>query len=233
MKPNNVNPEEIAKFSAIANDWWNPNGHMKPLHLLNPVRMEYLQQWVNLNGKTVLDVGCGGGILTETLARLSRSVVGIDLSQEALHVARQHAEQHHLNIDYQEIAVETFAEQHQERFDVITCMEMLEHVPDPSSIVRACAKLLKPDGHIFFSTLHRNPKAYLLAILGAEYLLKLLPKGTHNYASFIRPSELNQWANNADLTLTDIRGIYYSPLTNRFALSTDISVNYLTCYQKD
>lgn len=229
---NNVDRDEIAKFDAIAQDWWNPTGSMRPLHLLNPVRMGYIQSLAPLKGKAVLDVGCGGGILTESLAKHSQKTVGIDLSHDVLTVAKQHALAQQLDIDYQEISVENFATHYPGCYDVITCMEMLEHVPDPTSIVHACATLLKPGGYAFFSTLNRHPKSYLFAILGAEYLLKLLPKGTHQYSRFIRPSELDAWAGIADLTLKDIRGIHYSPIRHRFSLSHDVLVNYLTCYQK-
>ena len=231
MNNPNVNPEEIAKFSKLASDWWNPNGSMKLLHALNPLRLGYLQQFVNPNAKSILDVGCGAGILTESLARLADKTTGIDLSCAALQSAREHALEQGLNITYEEITVEDFSANHPGQFDIVTCMEMLEHVPDPSSVIHACAKLLKPGGFAFFSTIHRTPKAYLFAILGAEYLLKALPKGTHHYQQFIRPSELNTWAEAAQLSLRHISGIHYSPFKQSFSLSRDLAVNYITCYQ--
>lgn len=230
---NNVNPQEIAKFSQIAADWWNPNGKMKPLHLLNPLRLKFIQKHTTLKAKHILDAGCGGGILTESLAKAEAITTGLDLSQSVLAAAKQHAKQQQLVINYQEIAVEDLANQQAGSFEVVTCMEMLEHVPNPQAIIAAIATLLKPGGYAFFSTINRNPKAYLHAILGAEYLLNLLPKGTHEYASFIRPSELNQWAEQSHLNLMDLAGVQYSPFNGKFSLSDDVSVNYLACYQKE
>ncbi len=231
MNNENIDPQEIAKFDTIAEDWWNPNGPMKPLHDLNPLRLDYIKQFTTLKNKTVVDVGCGGGILTESLSKEGAHASGIDLSEQVLIAAKAHAQQQNLNIDYQHISVEALTDTNANKFDVVTCMEMLEHVPQPDQIIKACAKLLKPGGRVFFSTIHRNPKAYLFAILGAEYLLNLLPKGTHDYSKFIRPSELNQWAVNAKLSLVDLSGMQYSPFKKTFSLGKDISVNYLTCYQ--
>lgn len=228
---NNLDPQEITKFEAVAHDWWNKNGEFKPLHDINPLRMQFIQEQAQLSDKKVLDVGCGGGILTESLAKERAIVTGIDMAERSLDIARKHATENNLSIDYQHITAEAFAQQQAHAYDVVTCLEMLEHVPEPSSVVRACAELVKPGGHLFFSTLNRNLKAYTHAILGAEYILGLLPRGTHDYAKFIRPSELDAWARKAGLTCIAIAGITYHPLTQEYRLSDDVSVNYLVCFQ--
>jgi 2-polyprenyl-6-hydroxyphenyl methylase / 3-demethylubiquinone-9 3-methyltransferase len=228
----NADPSELAKFSELAHRWWDPTGEFKPLHRINPLRLEWIERRLGpggLRGKQVLDVGCGGGILAESMARQgAQAVVGVDLAQKPLKVAQLHAlESAVANIDYREIAVEALAEVQPASFDVVTCMEMLEHVPEPASVVRACAALVKPGGQVFFSTLNRNAKSFLLAIVGAEHVLNLLPKGTHEYAKFIRPSELAQWCRNAGLLLEHTRGMEYNPITGRYWLSDDTGVNYL------
>lgn len=224
----NVDAQELAKFSDLAHRWWDPESEFRPLHEINPLRLEWIDSLASLRGKAALDVGCGGGILAEAMAARASRVTGIDLATKPLGVARLHAMEAGVgNIDYREIAAEALAAEAPASFDVVTCMEMLEHVPDPSSIVRACATLVKPGGWVFFSTLNRNPKAFLFAIVGAEYVLKMLPKGTHEYARFIRPSELARWCRDAGLSLEGTRGMQYNPLTRRYWLSSDTSVNYL------
>lgn len=224
----NVDARELAKFSEMAHHWWDLNGEFAPLHAINPLRLEWIESFGPLDGHTVLDVGCGGGILAESMARRAAHVTGIDLAAKPLGVARLHAlEAGVANIDYVEIAAEALAAQRPGSFDVVTCMEMLEHVPDPASIVRACAALLRPGGRAFFSTLNRNAKSWLLGIVGAEYVLGLLPQGTHDYARFIKPSELAQWCRDGGLAVTATRGLEYNPLTRRYRLSADTSVNYL------
>ena len=226
----NADPQEIAKFSALAHRWWDPDSEFKPLHRINPLRLEWIERlagpWA---GKRVLDVGCGGGILAESIARRGPSqVLGIDLAQKPLRVAQLHAlEAGLVNIDYREVSAEALAVEVPGSFDVVTCMEMLEHVPDPAAIVAACARLVRPGGHVFFSTINRNAKAFVFAIVGAEHVLKLLPKGTHEYAKFIRPSELAHWCRDAALAVEHTRGMQYNPLTERYWLSGDTSVNYL------
>jgi 2-polyprenyl-6-hydroxyphenyl methylase/3-demethylubiquinone-9 3-methyltransferase len=222
----NYDPREVSKFEAFASRWWDPQGEMKPLHDLNPLRVGYIDACAGLSGKRVLDVGCGGGLLTEAMARRGAQVTGIDVADASLKVAKLHLHESGLKVDYQRITAEAFAERHPQSFDVVTCMEMLEHVPDPTSIVRACATLVKPGGHVLFSTINRNPKSYLFAVVGAEYLLRMLPKGTHDYRKFIRPSELERWARAAGLDLRELRGMTYNPLTREYALSGDIDVNY-------
>ena len=229
----NVDAQELHKFSELAHRWWDPESEFRPLHQINPLRLDWIDQWATLRGKAVLDVGCGGGILAESMARRANHVTGIDLAARPLGVARLHAlEAGVSNIDYREIATEALAAQTPAAFDVVTCMEMLEHVPDPSSVVRACATLVKPGGWVFFSTLNRNPKSFLFAIVGAEYLLRLLPRGTHEYDKFIRPSELARWSRDAGLALQSSRGMGYNPLTQRYGLSDDTSVNYLLATRK-
>ena len=229
----NVDAQELAKFSELAHRWWDPESEFRPLHQINPLRLEWIDGLALLRGKAVLDVGCGGGILAEAMARRAAQVTGIDLAAKPLGVARLHAlEAGVLNLDYREIATEALARESPASFDVVTCMEMLEHVPDPAAVVQACATLCKPGGWVFFSTLNRNPKSFLFAIIGAEYLLRLLPRGTHEYARFIRPSELARWSRDAGLALQGSRGMEYNPLTRRYALSGDTSVNYLLACRK-
>ncbi len=227
----NADTLELAKFTAMAEDWWDPNGSCKPLHQLNPLRLAFIQQQTEIHGKSIVDVGCGGGILSEGLARLGAQVTGIDLAEEVIEVAIKHAQNNQLTINYQYQDVETLAARQPQSFDVVTCMEMLEHVPDPTAIIQACAQLVKPGGLIFFSTLNRTLKAYALAIVGAEYLLQMLPKGTHEYAKFIRPSELDAAARAYHLQLITMTGISYNPFTQAFRLCADVSVNYLCCYR--
>ena len=234
MNPNvNADPAELAKFSDLAHRWWDTESEFKPLHQINPLRLAWIDGLASLKGKQALDVGCGGGILADSMARIGASVTGIDLSTKALRVAQLHAlEAATPNVSYEEISAEDLARERPASFDVVTCMEMLEHVPDPSSVVRACAALVKPGGWVFFSTLNRNPKAFLFAILGAEYVLQLLPKGTHEYAKFIKPSELARYSRDAGLELTETRGMEYNPFTRRYWLSGDTSVNYLFATRK-
>ena len=224
----NADPQELAKFSELAHRWWDTESEFRPLHQINPLRLDWIEAHVPLAGKRVLDVGCGGGILSDSIARRGANVLGIDLSAKALKVAQLHAlEADTPNVEYREVSAETLAVEQPGGFDVVTCMEMLEHVPDPSSIVAACTSLVKPGGRVFFSTINRNAKAFLFAIVGAEHVLQLLPKGTHEYAKFIRPSELAQWCRNTGLELLETRGMEYSPITRRYWLSSDTSVNYL------
>ncbi|QTF91126.1 bifunctional 2-polyprenyl-6-hydroxyphenol methylase/3-demethylubiquinol 3-O-methyltransferase UbiG [Halomonas sp. BM-2019] len=224
---------EIAKFEALASRWWDPESEFKPLHEINPLRLDFIDARAGLAGKRVVDVGCGGGILAEAMAHRGARVTGIDLGEAPLAVARLHAEESGVRVDYRRISVEALAEEAPGEFDVVTCLEMLEHVPDPASVVRACTALVKPGGQVFFSTLNRNPKAYALAILGAEYVLRLLPRGTHDYAKFIRPAELAGWCREAGLELQEQSGLTYNPLTRRYRLHpTDVSVNYLMHCQR-
>ncbi len=229
----NVDQKEISKFEELAARWWDPGSEFKPLHDINPLRLDYVDGIAGLEGKRVLDVGCGGGILAESMAARGALVTGIDMGEAPLEVARLHLLESGLDIDYQRIPVEQLAEKEPESFDIITCMEMLEHVPDPSSVVSACSKLVKPGGRLFFSTLNRNPKSYLFAIIGAEYLLRLLPKGTHDYDKFIKPSELARWLRDAELTSTDITGLVYNPLTGTYRLDRDVDVNYMVACRKE
>lgn len=230
----NADPAELAKFSELALRWWDPDSEFKPLHQINPLRLEWINALSPLQGQKVLDVGCGGGILTDSMARKGAAeVLGIDLATKALRVAQLHAlEVQTPNIKYQEIAVETLAQLEPESFDTVTCMEMLEHVPDPSSIVRACHDLVKPGGWVFFSTVHRNAKAFAQVIVAAEYLLQMLPKGTHEFAKFIRPSELAGYCRDAGLVLEESKGLQYNPLTQRYWVSDDTSVNYMIATRK-
>ncbi|MBP0594608.1 bifunctional 2-polyprenyl-6-hydroxyphenol methylase/3-demethylubiquinol 3-O-methyltransferase UbiG [Paraburkholderia sp. LEh10] len=229
----NADPHELQKFSDLAHRWWDPNAEFKPLHELNPVRLNWIDAHAHLAGKRVLDIGCGGGILSESMATLGADVKGIDLSHEALGVADLHSLESGVTVNYEEIAAEALAAREPASFDVVTCMEMLEHVPDPSKIVEACRTLVKPGGWVFFSTLNRNVKSYLLAVIGAEYLARMLPKGTHDYARFIRPSELAGFARAVGLQTVDIKGITYNPLTRHFGLSGDTDVNYLLACRRD
>ncbi len=229
----NVDPAELAKFSDLAHRWWDPESEFRPLHQINPLRLDWINSLAPLQGKKVLDVGCGGGILTDAMARAGADALGIDLATKSLKVAQLHAlEAQTPHVQYREVSVETLAAEMPASFDVVTCMEMLEHVPDPSSVVHACAKLVKPGGHVFFSTINRNAKSFLFAIVGAEYVLNLLPRGTHEYAKFIRPSELASDCRNSGLELMHTRGMEYNPLTRRYWLSDDTSVNYLIATQR-
>jgi len=229
----NVDAQELAKFSELAHRWWDPDSEFRPLHQINPLRLEWLDGLAGLAGKQVLDVGCGGGILAEAMGRRAAHVTGIDLAAKPLGVARLHAMAEGVaNVEYREIAAEALAAERPDSFDVVTCMEMLEHVPDPASTVKACADMVRPGGWVFFSTLNRNPKSFLFAIIGAEYVLKLLPRGTHEYARFIRPSELARFARQAGLSLHSQRGMDYNPLTRRYRLTADTSVNYLVACRR-
>ncbi|MEX8518533.1 MAG: bifunctional 2-polyprenyl-6-hydroxyphenol methylase/3-demethylubiquinol 3-O-methyltransferase UbiG [Leptothrix sp. (in: b-proteobacteria)] len=225
----NADPQELAKFSDLAHKWWDPESEFRPLHQINPLRLGWIEQCAGpLDGRRVVDVGCGGGILSESMARRGAQVLGVDLASRSLKVAQLHAMEAGIdNVQYREVAVEALAAEAPAQYDVVTCMEMVEHVPDAASIVHACAALAKPGGWVFFSTLNRNAKAFLLAIVGAEYLLKMLPRGTHEYARFVRPSELAHWCRDAGLALHHTRGMEYNPLTRRYWLSDDTSVNYL------
>ena len=224
----NADPAELAKFSDLAHRWWDPESEFRPLHQINPLRLDWINALVPLKDQQVLDVGCGGGILADSMARKGASVLGIDLSTKALRVAQLHAlEAQTDGVEYREVSVEALAAERPGTFDVVTCMEMLEHVPDPDSVVRACGELVKPGGWVFFSTINRNAKAFMLAIVGAEYVLGMLPRGTHEYAKFIRPSELAQSCRSAQLDILHTRGLEYNPLTRRYWLSADTSVNYL------
>ncbi|MBV1916237.1 MAG: bifunctional 2-polyprenyl-6-hydroxyphenol methylase/3-demethylubiquinol 3-O-methyltransferase UbiG [Pseudomonadales bacterium] len=223
----NIDPAEVAKFEALADRWWDQNSEFKPLHQINPLRVNYIDERSPVAGKKVLDVGCGGGILSEGLAVRGADVTGIDVGEAPLEIAKLHTKESGLDIDYRLTTIEQLAEQEPESYDIVACMEMLEHVPDPSSIIQACAKALKPGGTIYFSTISRNPKAYLFAIVAAERVLKMLPKGTHDYDKLIKPSELARWARQADLQLLDVRGMVYNPFNKRYSLSGDTSVNYL------
>ncbi|MGH8272451.1 MAG: bifunctional 2-polyprenyl-6-hydroxyphenol methylase/3-demethylubiquinol 3-O-methyltransferase UbiG [Gammaproteobacteria bacterium] len=229
----NADPAELHRFGALASRWWDPGGEFRTLHHINPVRMDFVRRHVSLAGATVADVGCGGGILAEALAADGAAVTGIDLAAPLLEVARLHGLESGLRVDYREIAVEELAVEEAGRYDVVTCMELLEHVPEPASIIAACAALLKPGGVALFSTLNRTPKAYALAIVAAEYLTRLVPRGTHDYARFIRPSELDAQARAAGLELVEIRGMHYDPLHVRASLSDDVSVNYLAAYRRE
>ncbi|HEX7971314.1 MAG TPA: bifunctional 2-polyprenyl-6-hydroxyphenol methylase/3-demethylubiquinol 3-O-methyltransferase UbiG [Thiobacillus sp.] len=228
----NVDAAEIAKFSELAHRWWDPNSEFKPLHEINPLRLKWIDTLAPLAGKKVLDVGCGGGILAEAMAGAGATVSGIDLSEKALKVARLHLYESGKSVDYQLISAEDFALRHAGEFDIVTCMEMLEHVPDPASVVAACARLVKPGGWVFFSTLNRNAKSYLFAVVGAEYVLKLLPRGTHDYAKFIRPAELARMTREAGLDTQELIGMTYNPLTRIYKLEADTDVNYLMATQR-
>jgi 2-polyprenyl-6-hydroxyphenyl methylase / 3-demethylubiquinone-9 3-methyltransferase len=224
----NADPQELAKFSELAHRWWDTEAEFRPLHQINPLRLEWIDAHARLAGARALDIGCGGGILSDSMARRGAQVLGIDLAAKPLKVAQLHAlEAGTENVEYREVSAETLAGEMPAHFDVVTCMEMLEHVPDPSSVVAACARLVKPGGWVFFSTINRNAKAFLFAIVGAEHVLRLLPKGTHEYARFIRPSELAHWCRDARLELADTRGMQYNPITRRYWLCADTSVNYL------
>jgi 2-polyprenyl-6-hydroxyphenyl methylase / 3-demethylubiquinone-9 3-methyltransferase len=228
----NADPAELAKFAALAQSWWDPKGPSKPLHDLNPLRLRYIERTVNLPGKQALDVGCGGGILSEAMARAGAQVLGIDLSQSVLDVAELHALEGNVAVEYRAVAAEDLAQERPAAFDVVTCMEMLEHVPDPAASVAALAALAKPGGTVIVSTLNRNPLAFAVAIIGAEYLARVLPRGTHEYSKFIRPSELARWGRKAGLELRDLTGISYNPITRSFRLAPNTDVNYLAHFSR-
>ena len=228
----NADPAELEKFSQLAHKWWDPNSEFKPLHDINPLRLGYIDGHAGLAGKTVLDIGCGGGILSESMAGLNANVSGIDLAAKSLQIAKLHLLESGKHVNYREIAVEQLAAEQPGHYDVVTCMEMLEHVPDPQSVIEACAKLVKPGGWVFFSTLNRTPKAWLLGVVGAEYLLNLLPRGTHDYSHFIKPAELATHCRAADLAVAEIIGMRYNPLTRRCALTPDTQINYLLRAQR-
>lgn len=228
----NVDPNEVAKFEALASSWWDLEGQSKPLHEINPLRLGYIADRCRLQDANVIDVGCGGGILSEALAKSGANVTGIDMGDMPLDIAKLHAMENGLQIHYQQSTAEAMASEHAGEFDVVTCLEMLEHVPDPAAIIQACADLVKPGGDVFFSTLNRHPKAYLLAIVGAEYVMNMLPKGTHDYKRFIRPAELASWCRQAGLQVKDISGMSYNPLSREFSLSKDVKVNYLVHCRK-
>jgi 2-polyprenyl-6-hydroxyphenyl methylase/3-demethylubiquinone-9 3-methyltransferase len=234
MNTNNVDPAELAKFSELAHRWWDVNSEFRPLHQINPLRLDWIQTLASLKDKQVLDVGCGGGILSDAMARAGAHVTGIDLATKSLKVAQLHAlETQTPNVSYREVSAEALAAEKPASFDVVTCMEMLEHVPDPASVVRACATLVKPGGWVFFSTLNRNPQSFLFAIVGAEYVLNLLPKGTHEYAKFIRPSELAGFCREAGLQTQASRGLQYNPITRRYWLDGNTRVNYMLATQRE
>ena len=228
----NVHAHEIEKFGSMAERWWDLHGEFKTLHAVNPLRVEFIEKFTAIENRQILDVGCGGGILTEALAQKGANALGIDLSGDLVDIAEIHALETGTNVHYQKISVETLAAQQPESFDVVTCMEMLEHVPDAGSIISACAKLVKPEGLVFFSTLNRHPKGFLLAIVAAEYVMQMVPKGTHEYKTFIKPSELSQSARSAGLELQGMIGIEYNPITQRFSLGNDIDVNYIAAFKK-
>ncbi|MBK9028716.1 MAG: bifunctional 2-polyprenyl-6-hydroxyphenol methylase/3-demethylubiquinol 3-O-methyltransferase UbiG [Propionivibrio sp.] len=223
----NADQNELDKFSQLAHRWWDPNSEFKPLHDINPLRLAWIDSHAGISGKTILDVGCGGGILSESMAQRGATVTGIDLSDKALGVAKLHLLESGNKVDYQKSSAEEFSDRAPGSYDVVTCMEMLEHVPNPASIISACSVLVKPGGHVFFSTINRNAKAYLLAVVGAEYVLKMLPKGTHDYAKFIKPSELSRWAKSALLEPDELIGMTFNPLNQRYSLGHDTDVNYL------
>jgi 2-polyprenyl-6-hydroxyphenyl methylase/3-demethylubiquinone-9 3-methyltransferase len=229
----NADPQELAKFGDLAHRWWDPNSEFKPLHDINPLRLGWIDRNCGLKGKKVIDVGCGGGLLSEGMAALGAEVTGIDLGEKALGVAKLHLLESGLKVGYRHIAVEDMAKTEPNAFDVVTCLEMLEHVPDPASVVRACAQLVKPGGQLFFSTINRNPKAYLLAVVGAEYVLNMLPRGTHDYARFLRPAELARLCRDADLSVMEIVGMSYHPFARTYSLGSDTSVNYLIRARRD
>lgn len=228
----NVDPAEISKFEELASRWWDPHSEFKPLHDINPLRLNYIDGHAALAGKKVLDVGCGGGILAESMAARGAEVLGIDMGEAPLQVARLHKLESGVALDYRQITVEALAEEMPQQFDVVTCMEMLEHVPDPASVISACARLVKPGGQVFLSTLNRNPKSYLFAIVGAEYLLRMLPRGTHDFAKFIRPSEMEGWTREAGLELEELMGMSYNPFSKQYRLGKDLDVNYMASCRK-
>jgi 2-polyprenyl-6-hydroxyphenyl methylase/3-demethylubiquinone-9 3-methyltransferase len=228
----NVDADEIEKFEKLASRWWDPNSEFKPLHDINPLRLDYIDRLAPLKDRKVIDIGCGGGLLTEAMAKRGAHVIGIDMGKAPLTIARLHQHESELEIDYRQTTAEQMAATESGSFDTVTCLEMLEHVPDPAAVIAACAQLIKGDGRVFLSTINRNPKAYLFAVIGAEYLLQLLPKGTHDYSKFIRPSEMEKWARAAGLQMTDLTGMSYNLLTREYKLGSDVSVNYLACFCK-
>lgn len=230
--PENVDLAEVAKFDALASRWWDPQGEFRSLHQINPLRLDWIRQHAQLSGACLVDVGCGGGILAESMAQAGANVTGIDMATEPLAVARLHRHESNVDVDYQCSTAEQLADTDAGKFDVVTCLEMLEHVPDPSQVVRSCAELVKPGGHVFFSTINRNPKSFLFAIVGAEYVLKLLPAGTHDYAKFIRPSELESWARHAGLEHQASIGMHYNPVTKEYSLGENLDVNYFLYFQR-
>jgi 2-polyprenyl-6-hydroxyphenyl methylase / 3-demethylubiquinone-9 3-methyltransferase len=230
---NNVDQAEVAKFDALASRWWDPDGEFRSLHEINPLRLDWIRQHVQLSGADVVDIGCGGGILAESMAAAKATVTGIDMADGALAVARLHLHESKADVEYRQATAEELAAEEAGSFDVVTCLEMLEHVPDPAQVIQSCAELVKPAGHVFFSTINRNPKSFAFAIVGAEYILKLLPAGTHEYEKFIRPSELESWARHAGLSLQDSIGMHYNPLTKEYSLGENLDVNYLMYFRRD
>ncbi len=228
----NVDEAEVAKFNALASRWWDPDGDFRPLHEINPLRLDWIRQQVNLHSNKVVDIGCGGGILAESMAMAGAEVLGIDMADGPLAVARLHQAESGAEVTYEQMTAEALASNRPGEFDIVTCLEMLEHVPDPSQVIRSCASLVRPGGHVFFSTINRNPKSFAFAIVGAEYVLKLLPAGTHDYQKFIRPSELDDWARDAGLELRDSIGMHYNPVTKDYSLGPNLDVNYLMSYQR-
>jgi len=232
QQTSNVDKSEIAKFDEVAFRWWDPESEFKPLHEINPLRLQFIDQHAKLAGKKAVDVGCGGGLLSEAMAKAGATVSGIDMGKGPIDIAKLHLLESGLQVDYQQISAESFADQHAESFDVVTCMEMLEHVPDPAAIIEACTKMLKPGGYAFFSTLNRNPKSYVHAILGAEYILKMLTPGTHDYKKFIKPSELGHWIRESGLELVSMAGLGYNPINKNYKITKDIDVNYMVYARK-
>ena len=228
----NIDPAELAKFDSLAARWWDTEGDFRPLHQINPLRLDWIRQYVDLKDRKVVDIGCGGGILAESMADAGAGVVGIDMAEGPLAVARLHQVESGVDVDYRQSTAEELAEKEAGSYDVVTCLEMLEHVPDPSAVIRSCAELLKPGGDVFFSTINRNPKSFVFAIVGAEYILRLLPKGTHEYEKFIRPSELEQWARDAGLELQASIGLHYNPLTKHYWLAPNVDVNYMMHFRR-
>ena len=228
----NVDPAEVAKFDSLASRWWDPEGEFRPLHEINPLRLDWIRQHAKLKDARVVDIGCGGGILAEAMAAANATVTGIDMADGPLAVARLHQHESNAKIDYRQATAEEMAASEAGTYDIVTCLEMLEHVPDPAAVIQACAELVKPGGHIFFSTINRNPKSFMFAIVGAEYVLKLLPAGTHEYEKFIRPSELEEWSRYAGLELQDSIGMHYNPLTRNYTLGDGLDVNYLMYFQR-
>jgi 2-polyprenyl-6-hydroxyphenyl methylase/3-demethylubiquinone-9 3-methyltransferase len=233
MSRANVDPAEVAKFDALASRWWDPDGEFRSLHEINPLRLDWIRQHIKLSGTNVVDIGCGGGILAESMAAAGATVTGIDMAEGPLAVARLHQHESDAKVEYRQATAEELAAEEAGSFDVVTCLEMLEHVPDPSQVIKSCAELVKPGGHVFFSTINRNPKSFAFAIVGAEYILKLLPAGTHEYEKFIRPSELESWARHAGLSLKDSIGMHYNPITREYSLGRNLDVNYLMYFQRD